>query len=159
MEDWYNAKAIGKAGLLVYCKWSQVRTHERLAAEVGYKNWFLNPKDASVLKDISSTLVIITDDFPEVMRGTDTRSSSSLHLLIAASLPNERAYVQALGRIGRGGDKGTRSRLVSTPTTDASKMTRLAGLLNSEIEKLETEKKEAEKERRRQAHLAKVRKA
>ena len=47
------------------------------------------------------------------MRGIDYRTTSILHLLLATEFANERIYQQALGRVGRNGDRYTRSRITS----------------------------------------------
>lgn len=54
------------------------------------------------LREISSHECIIQTD-EEAMRGVDYRSTdgSGIKLLLARDFPSERAFVQALGRVGR----------------------------------------------------------
>lgn len=68
-----------------------------------------NCHDIEVHKDLAGRALIVTPDFVYLMRGINYRTTTSIHLLICTSLPTEREYQQALGRVGRFTDSGTRS--------------------------------------------------
>ena len=155
-EEWYVAKGNGKSGLLVYCNMLDVLDHRVLAKRQGYKDIYVDPNDTAKMTNITGSVVIITDTHPEVMRGTDTRTKTSLHLLLCSSLPNSRAYTQALGRVGRGGDKGSRSRLRNVSSVDADAVRVHVGKLREEEKRLLAEQKETQKEKRRVANLRKA---
>ena len=54
-------------------------------------NWYHNSEDLSIIRHLTSKeLLIITD--PLLARGTDYLAEKGSCLLIAASLPNARAY-------------------------------------------------------------------
>ena len=91
------------------------------------------------------------------MRGTDFRTTKTLHLLLAFDFPNERVEEQALGRVGRNGDLCTRSQLKKAKVSKMSISEHHGNLFKAEKE-LELRKKEeakAKKDAKAQAKQAK----
>ena len=69
-----------------------------------------NCVDLEVIQNIGRRVLIVTDKCPQLMRGVDYRSKC-IDMLLLSDLDNERAYRQALGRVGRFGDHCTRWKL------------------------------------------------
>ena len=80
-----------------------------------------NPEDLSLIQNMRKNVVVVTTDNSVLMRGTNFRGKEGIDLLIAAPLPNDRAYIQALGRVQRAGDEGARYRLKNVAEVDNGK--------------------------------------
>ena len=63
-----------------------------------------NVTDAAKLRSLQSCDVLLVSD-PLLLRGFDFRSDSGVALLLATPLDSKRAFMQALGRVGRMGEK------------------------------------------------------
>ena len=86
-------------------------------------------------------IVVITTDNSVLMRGTNFRGKEhGIDLLIAAPLPNDRAYIQALGRVQRAGDQGKRYRLKNVTEVDKDKRVELLSKLYHRTQLLESKK-------------------
>ena len=62
----------------------------------------LNCIDITTIRNLNKHCLVVDDDNYLLMRGTDYRGN--IDLFITTGLPNQRAYHQALGRVGRHGD-------------------------------------------------------
>lgn len=83
--------------------------------------------------NVSRCVIFVTSDKPHLMRGYDYRNAFGIHLMIMHPLPNRRAFVQALGRVERFGDDGSRAILQGVEPWDKEKEQvwcgKLAGLV------------------------------
>ena len=92
---------------LIYVQADQEPSVRELAKTFGYTEIETNCVDLNILKQIGKRVLIVTSDQQLLMRGVDYRSEL-IDLLILANFDNERAYRQALGRVGRFGDRCSR---------------------------------------------------
>ena len=81
------------------------------------------------------------------MRGIDYRCTTVLHLLICTPLPSERAYDQALGRVERFVDSGSRSIVTGVSNFDEITNLEILGGLTQTTKA----RREAKKNRRKAA--------
>ena len=86
---------------LVYCSEDDAPSFATLARKYEY-NPRVNVTGHEELRRLTPYDCVI-QTHPDAMRGVDYRACSGggLKLLLARSLPNQRAYIQSLGRVGR----------------------------------------------------------
>ena len=69
----------------------------------------LNEADTAALQNLTRRDVLVVTE-PALMRGFDYRCSTGIALLVARAFDGQRAYFQALGRVGRYGEPCRRVR-------------------------------------------------
>ena len=153
-EDWLlnSMRKVHKTrcGFLIYCKQNEAASIRELLLARGIEEVYLNCKDPTIIDSVEKRALIVTEEYHLLMRGTNFRSRFPIHFLIATPLPNQRGYWQALGRVGRFTDEGTRSILSSCDKWNAREAAKAAGDLDSlttalRKEKLAQKKKNAKK--------------
>ena len=104
---------------------------------------------------MAGKLKFVTPAHSYLMRGVNYRCSTILHLLICTPLPNERALQQALGRVCRYKDKGTRSVLTGVELFDSAQQHALIARLGQSIVRRREAKREQKKNEKLQRALNK----
>lgn len=82
----------GKAGFLVYANWTDAPDIMCKAMTVGFDESLVDSDDPSIIGQVGTRCMVVTDRAYHLMRGVNYRSKLPLHLLIAAPLVNQRAY-------------------------------------------------------------------
>ena len=96
---------------LVYCDGEMAAEVEKIAlTSVTGANIKNNPILTKDLRGNNQESVIIVTQ-QRLMRGFDYRSDDGIALLICKQLENKRAFLQAMGRVGRMGDEAQWYRL------------------------------------------------
>ena len=85
---------------LIFAEASAYEHIKKVAEVYGYLDVLENCTNAVIISNIGRRVLMVTPECEMFMRGVDYRSSH-ISLLIAASFSNDRAYQQALGRVGR----------------------------------------------------------
>ena len=80
----------------------RLRQAEEWAARNDY-TYRLNEADTAALQNLTRRDVLVVTE-PALMRGFDYRCSTGIALLVARAFDGQRAYFQALGRVGRYGE-------------------------------------------------------
>ena len=101
---------------------------------------YVNDVSPDLISNVGENAIVITKEMSHVFRGLNFRSSETLHLVICSPFKNLRAFHQALGRVCRAGDDGTRQKLISVDEYDEDQNDDLIKSINTELTAIADEK-------------------
>ena len=154
IDEFFTLKAkYGSPGFLVYAPDEKIAEITGAAFTYGIEDFEINCLSTKVHEKLAGKLLIVTPEHPELMRGVNYRSKTRLHLLICAPLANERAYRQALGRVARFKDQGSRSILAGVPRFDGCCHNQLVSKLGKSISDRQKAKRDSKKAAKLSRHV------
>ena len=125
-------KATHARGKLIFAQIDQLDEIEQLAATYGYPEPTVDTADLELFSNVGKRVIVVTPEQQLILRGSDFRNPFGIDLLIATEFATERAYIQALGRVGRGTDPCGRFLLKGTSPVDKIAEAELNGCLMKE---------------------------
>ena len=150
-EFFLNKGKLGGSGFLIYAPEEVVPTIFKCAYSCSIENIEVNCFDTTVHEELAGKILVVTPEHLELLTGFNYRSTTRLHLLLCASLPNERAFYHALGRVGRFNDSCSRSILTGVGHVDGC----CQGLLNARLNKTVNSRRQVKKDSKETAKIDK----
>ena len=164
--EWLHEKlrrSFKKCGFLIYCAQEDLNSILEATETLELPEVLVNCEEQEIIDRVAKRCLIVTTLMPLLMRGINYRSPLPIHLLIATSFDTKRGYLQALGRVKRFSDRGSRAKLQNVPPFDELTDVENSGRLDQitqEMRKVKAEKKallaKATRERNAQKKQLKV---
>ena len=122
IQAFFNSMQTDRAKL-VFANNAQIEQIKKVAEEAG-REVHINTEDLAIIRNLSSKhALIVTDE--DLIRGVDYRCSKGLDLLLCTEPSSNRMLIQALGRVTRCDDPGTRYRLAEDKPVSPETMSKV----------------------------------